>query len=566
MGGEAAKERRRLKRLQETDGAATAPTSPSSARIENQSNQLKVKEDRSISSGTDAARIRLQRKLARKASGKFKPHTQTESSSPIPNSSLRRELEDVEDNFRQAKRPHMRNSTVIPKGRTSRLSSPNNRKQIPHRNEKQPIKKEKKPTDKKKPKHLKRKMEQLSKTVAEGSSISDLDSKMKILQAQLDEYKRLKQRSETGDDVVVSVSGGVTEVNVDTMGMSNENLGHVTEQIKDGKYINEQESIAEQTQPKGKGKKKRSSEPSAGDSSDEEDVIDSFNTRSRGKRRRGRRESASKEEVKDGSNSSTKSESNISFSESIQVHHDKAFTEKSDTSLVVVEEEKDSSPTTKKTPKKDDKRRCIGRKPLTDFVVGHSYTGTVKYIKPKLGAFIDIGSHSDAFCHISCISDEFVSSVTDVLKVDDIVQNARVLEVDREKKRITVSLRSEEMRENELERLKLRRQYEKNDAKKYDRQSSGEGPSKRRPAKKDSDATNVTSSTDEQMKEENYPGDQKTKAVYGLSEGHGQLQGLGSDTSSAYRNAGVDLKRERKLARRAERRAAAEVANGNASQ
>ena len=51
----------------------------------------------------------------------------------------------------------------------------------------------------------------------------------------------------------------------------------------------------------------------------------------------------------------------------------------------------------KKTPKHLDKRRCIGRKPVTDFSVGAAVSGKVVYAKPKLGAFIDIKCHSDAF-------------------------------------------------------------------------------------------------------------------------------------------------------------------------
>ena len=62
--------------------------------------------------------------------------------------------------------------------------------------------------------------------------------------------------------------------------------------------------------------------------------------------------------------------------------------------------EKDSNPECD-TNEKDDlsatkKRRCIGRKPVTDFVVGQTYTGKVVYIKP-FGVFLDIGCHSDAF-------------------------------------------------------------------------------------------------------------------------------------------------------------------------
>lgn len=46
------------------------------------------------------------------------------------------------------------------------------------------------------------------------------------------------------------------------------------------------------------------------------------------------------------------------------------------------------------------KRYCIGRKPVTDFEIGKTYPGKIIYSKPY-GIFIDIGCHSDAFCHVS---------------------------------------------------------------------------------------------------------------------------------------------------------------------
>jgi predicted RNA-binding protein with RPS1 domain len=82
-----------------------------------------------------------------------------------------------------------------------------------------------------------------------------------------------------------------------------------------------------------------------------------------------------------------------------------------------------------KTTRRDNNRGCIGCKPVTDFAMGDFYPGRVRYIKPKLGAFVNVSSHSDAFCHISCTLDAFVSSVAEILKVDNVV-NVRVVEVD----------------------------------------------------------------------------------------------------------------------------------------
>ncbi len=78
----------------------------------------------------------------------------------------------------------------------------------------------------------------------------------------------------------------------------------------------------------------------------------------------------------------------------------------------ITPEETNSSGTKKK---ERDKRRCIGRKPVTDFVIGNTYNGKVIYVKP-FGAFIDIGCHSDGFVHISRVQDDFVDDINNVLK------------------------------------------------------------------------------------------------------------------------------------------------------
>jgi len=80
--------------------------------------------------------------------------------------------------------------------------------------------------------------------------------------------------------------------------------------------------------------------------------------------------------------------------------------------------------------------------------LGCKYTDT--YMKPGLGLFIDIGCHSDAFCHISRhisrAGDSFVDNITDLFKVGDELENkVRIVEDDRTKKRITVSLQSERL-------------------------------------------------------------------------------------------------------------------------
>jgi predicted RNA-binding protein with RPS1 domain len=85
-------------------------------------------------------------------------------------------------------------------------------------------------------------------------------------------------------------------------------------------------------------------------------------------------------------------------------------------------------------------RRCIGRKPVTDFVIGQCYSGKVVYAK-SYGVFFDIGCHSDAFCHVSLLSDEYIESPIDTFPIGHTIDNAiRVISIDRRKKRLTVSL------------------------------------------------------------------------------------------------------------------------------
>eukprot|EP00980_Cylindrotheca_fusiformis_P004464 scaffold953_cov141-Cylindrotheca_fusiformis.AAC.8 len=105
---------------------------------------------------------------------------------------------------------------------------------------------------------------------------------------------------------------------------------------------------------------------------------------------------------------------------------------------------------------KSNKRYCLGRKPLTDFKIGKAYTGKVVYVKP-FGIFIDIGCHSDAFCHVSRLSDDYVESPESLFKEGDEVK-PRVVEVDRRKKKITVSLQSEARIADERASLEARQE------------------------------------------------------------------------------------------------------------
>ena len=130
------------------------------------------------------------------------------------------------------------------------------------------------------------------------------------------------------------------------------------------------------------------------------------------------------------------------------------------------------------------------------------------------------------------------------------------------------------MQGNELEMLKSTRQYENNGSKRRDRYNNGEGAAKNVQAKKGSGlSAGITEAKpdpvkfpDEEKKDVIVPERQQIKISDGLTGDHRQSKSVSSAVPSTHRNAGADLKRERKLARRAERRAALDASNGNVAQ
>jgi protein Tex len=65
--------------------------------------------------------------------------------------------------------------------------------------------------------------------------------------------------------------------------------------------------------------------------------------------------------------------------------------------------------------------------------------GTVTNVT-NFGAFVDVGVHQDGLVHISALSDKFVKDPHEVVKAGQIVR-VKVLEVDRERKRIALTMR-----------------------------------------------------------------------------------------------------------------------------
>ncbi|MWK37413.1 S1 RNA-binding domain-containing protein [Actinomadura sp. J1-007] len=76
---------------------------------------------------------------------------------------------------------------------------------------------------------------------------------------------------------------------------------------------------------------------------------------------------------------------------------------------------------------------------LSDLQPGMILEGVVTNVA-AFGAFVDVGVHQDGLVHISAMSDKFVSDPRDVAKPGDIVR-VKVLEVDLQRKRISLTLR-----------------------------------------------------------------------------------------------------------------------------
>jgi len=79
---------------------------------------------------------------------------------------------------------------------------------------------------------------------------------------------------------------------------------------------------------------------------------------------------------------------------------------------------------------------------LEDLKAGMSFEGVVTNVT-AFGAFVDIGVHQDGLVHVSKLADRFVKDPREVVKAGDRLQ-VRVLEVDLERKRISLSARHDD--------------------------------------------------------------------------------------------------------------------------
>src|SRR4029077_16728004 len=79
---------------------------------------------------------------------------------------------------------------------------------------------------------------------------------------------------------------------------------------------------------------------------------------------------------------------------------------------------------------------------IEDLKVGMELEGVVTNVT-AFGAFVDIGVHQDGLVHISKLSDRFVKDPSTVVRVGTKL-TVRVMEVDLERKRISLSARKDD--------------------------------------------------------------------------------------------------------------------------
>jgi uncharacterized protein len=82
-----------------------------------------------------------------------------------------------------------------------------------------------------------------------------------------------------------------------------------------------------------------------------------------------------------------------------------------------------------------------GVKEISDLKAGMELEGVVTNVA-NFGAFVDIGVHQDGLIHVSQLADRFISDPKQVVKVGQVV-TVRVLEVNEQLKRISLSMRAD---------------------------------------------------------------------------------------------------------------------------
>jgi predicted RNA-binding protein with RPS1 domain len=295
----------------------------------------------------------------------------------------------------------------------------------------------------------------------------------------------------------------------------------ITEQPTGTKELKPAENVETPKQYKVAAKKIYNSNPNESDSdSDDNGKPD---VRQRGKRRRGRKETSTLV-------STTEKEAPLAD----KVAPSSDVNDSTDPSIVSGAATKENS---ESKQRKLDERRCLGRKPVTDFTIGSKYSGSVVYVKP-FGVFFDIGCHSDAFCHVSRLQDDYCESAEQLFQPGNKLDGIRVVEIDRRKKRITVSLQSDAKMMDEQKSIEARLERKQ----KWDK-------SKPKTAPKLDGESPVSKSSHDKVSISVAPPKTKVTVLPVVERKEG---GFASKSESEMTP--QELKRHRKLARRAERR------------
>jgi uncharacterized protein len=87
------------------------------------------------------------------------------------------------------------------------------------------------------------------------------------------------------------------------------------------------------------------------------------------------------------------------------------------------------------------------------------------------GVFVDIGVHQDGLVHISELSNRFVKNPADVVKVHQRVL-VTVLDVDLERRRISLSMKGSQLKPNEVPKAAERKREERRGEKRQKQKST----------------------------------------------------------------------------------------------
>eukprot|EP00741_Cyanophora_paradoxa_P022488 tig00021464_g21714.t1 len=129
------------------------------------------------------------------------------------------------------------------------------------------------------------------------------------------------------------------------------------------------------------------------------------------------------------------------FVKDVDIENKKVALTKMTAEEVAAREEAKKAPRTKRAP-----RDLTGKTKLAELVVGAEMTGKVASIS-EFGAFVDIGAVKDGLLHISEVSTERIAKIEDALQIGQDV-TVRVVAVDLEKSKISLTMLTEEQRQN----------------------------------------------------------------------------------------------------------------------